>query len=61
MNGYDVQSATEVSAMLRGLGRRARNFGYTLEEIFEELEDKADNYQRLANRIEADMQKEMTR
>jgi len=55
MNGFDVQSATEVSAIFRSIGRRARNFNYSLEDIFEELEHYAENYQLVANRIEKDM------
>ena len=59
MNGFDVQSATEVSKQFSKLARRAERFGYSRDEILEELQFLSKNYQNVANRIDAAMSKEM--
>lgn len=59
MNGFDVQSATEVAKLLEGIARRARNFGYSMEDILDELESKSQNYYDVADRIDQRIQKEM--
>lgn len=58
MNGFDVGSALEVAGNFTSLARRAKTFGYTKERILEELEYLADNYTRVAARIEAMMEEE---
>lgn len=58
MNGFDVGSALEVAGQFAGLARRARAFGYSKERMLEELEYLADNYIKVAARIEAQVEKE---
>ena len=59
MNGFDVQSATEVSKQFSNLARRAESFGYSRVEILEELLFLSKNYQNVANRIDAMISKEV--
>jgi len=55
MNGFDVQSATEVSNQFSKLARRAERFGYSRDDILEELRFLSKNYQNVANRIDTMM------
>ena len=59
MNGFDVQSATEVSLQFSNLARRAKRFGYSLDEILDELQYLSKNYENVANRIDAMMTAEV--
>ena len=59
MNGFDVQSATEVSEVFAKLARRADRFGYSRDEILEELQFLSKNYQNVADRIDSKMCEEM--
>lgn len=58
MNGFDVQSAMQVSKMCQSLVRRAEMFGKSREEILEELLHVAMDYAKLAERIEKQMEQE---
>ena len=54
----DIQAATEVAKRLTGIARRAVTFGHDRERILEEILFMAEDYARLAARIEAQMEKE---
>lgn len=56
INGFDVQSANEVARKFRGLARRADRFGYSKEELVEQLVYFAENYEELADRIDKMME-----
>ena len=58
MNGFDVGSALEVAGKFASLARRATTYGYSKERIIEELAYLAENYVQVAERIEAQMEKE---
>lgn len=58
MNGFDFQAATEVAIRLAGVARRANLFGHDRERILEEILFMAEDYAKLAARIEAQMEKE---
>lgn len=58
MNGFDVQSAMQVSEMFQSLVRRAEMFGKSREDILEELMHFATDYAKLAERIEKLMEQE---
>lgn len=51
-NGFDVQSATEVAKVMRGIARRAETFGHDRERVLEEIIYYAENMEKLAQRIE---------
>lgn len=58
MNGFDFQAASEVAIRLAGVARRANLFGHDRERILEEILFMAEDYAKLAARIEAQMEKE---
>lgn len=58
MNGFDFQAATEVAIRLAGVARRANLFGHDRERLLEEILFVAEDYAKLAARIEAQMEKE---
>lgn len=58
MNGFDVQSALEVAKKMRGIARRANNFGYSREALIEEILFYAENMEKVADRIEENMEDE---
>jgi len=55
MNGFDIQSALEVANTLRSMQRRAHNFAHDRDRILTEIGYMAENYEKLADRIEAQM------
>lgn len=57
----DIHSATEFARKMRGLARRADNFGYDRQTVLEELIAIARNYEEVAERIEMDMIVQMQR
>lgn len=57
----DIHSATEFARKMRGLARRADNFGYDRQTVLEELIAIAQNYEEVAERIEMDMIVQMQR
>ena len=57
MNGFDFQAATEVAVRLAGVARRACLFGHDRERILEEILFMAEDYAKLAARIEAEMER----
>jgi hypothetical protein len=58
MNGYDIQSALEVAKRLAGIARRADMFGQDRQRVLEEILFMAEDYAKLADRIEAAMEQE---
>lgn len=50
-----VHAAREIARKMRGLARRANNFGYSREQILEEVVNIAENYEEVAERIEMDL------
>ena len=56
MNGFDVQAALEVANKMRGIARRANNFGYSREALIEEILYYAENMERVAEQIEKSME-----
>ena len=59
MNGFDIQAALEIANKFRGIARRAEAFGHDRARIIEELIFAAENYESLADRIEASMVEEV--
>lgn len=57
----DIQTAYEFAKKLRGLARRADNFGHDRQSILEELIYLAENYEDVAERMEMDMIVQMQR
>lgn len=55
MNGFDIQSALEVATQLRSMQRRANTFGHNRERVLEEISFMAENFEKLASRIEDQM------
>jgi hypothetical protein len=58
MNGYDIQSALEVAKRLAGIARRADMFGQDRQRVLEEILFMAEDYAKLADRIETAMEQE---
>jgi hypothetical protein len=58
MNGYDIQAALEVAKRLAGIARRADTFGQDRQRVLEEILFMAEDYAKLADRIEAAMEQE---
>lgn len=58
MYGFDVQAATEVAVRLAGVARRANLFGHDRERILEEILFMAEDYAKLAARIEVQIERE---
>ena len=58
MNGFDVQSATQVSKTFAGLVRRAHTYDHSRDEILDELQYLAMHYAKLAERIDQMMEQE---
>jgi vacuolar-type H+-ATPase subunit D/Vma8 len=58
MNGFDIQSALSVAKQLRGIARRADTFGHNRERLLEEILFMAENYEKIAEMIEASMERE---
>lgn len=59
MNGFDFQAASEVAIRLAGVARRASMFGHDRERILEEILFMAEDYAKLAARIEAQLEKDV--
>jgi hypothetical protein len=59
MNGYDVQSALEIAKRLTGIARRADMFNQDRARVLEEILFMAEDYAKLADRIEAAMVEEL--
>jgi hypothetical protein len=59
MNGFDIQAALEIANKFRGIAHRADTFGHDRARILEELIFAAENYESLAERIEASMLEEV--
>jgi hypothetical protein len=59
MNGFDIQSASEVANRLRAITRRAKTFNHDRERILEEIIFMAENFELLALRIGDEMEREM--
>ena len=59
----DIQGAYEFAKKLRGIARRADNFGHDRQRILEELIFAAENYEGVAERMEMEeivqMQRDM--
>ena len=55
MNGFDIHSANEVATRLAGIARRANMFGHDRERLIEEVLFLAEDYTKLAIRIEESM------
>ena len=55
MNGFDIQSALEVANTLRSMQRRAHDFAHDRDRILTEIGYMAENFEKLADRIEAQM------
>lgn len=55
MNGFDIQSALEVANNLRSMQRRAHTFGHDRERLLLEIGFMAENFEKLASRIEDQM------
>lgn len=51
----DIQDAHEFAKGLRGIARRADTFGHDRQRILEELIFAAENYEKVAERMEMDM------
>jgi hypothetical protein len=51
----DVQTAEEFAKSLRSIVRRSYTFGKTRENILEELTAMAENYERVAARIDREI------
>ena len=58
MNGYDYQAAFEVAKRLASIARRADSFGHDRGRVLEEILFMAEDYAKLAARIEAQMERE---
>jgi hypothetical protein len=56
MTGFDVQSALEVANKVRGIARRADTFGYDRARLIEEILYYAENMEKVAERIEKEME-----
>lgn len=56
-----VETYREFSKKLRGLARRADNFGYDRQRILEELIFAAENYEDVADRVELEQIVQMQR
>jgi len=57
----DIQTAYEFAKKLRGLARRADNFGHDRQRVLEELIYLAENYEDVAERMEMNMIVQMQR
>lgn len=55
----DIQSALSVADHFARLARVADRFGYDRERLIEELEAAAENYRRVAQHIERQMEEEL--
>lgn len=55
----DIQSALSVADHFARLARCADRFGYDRERLIEELEAAAENYRRVAQHIERQMEEEL--
>ena len=55
MTTMDIQTALEVAKQFRGIARRAETFGHDREIILERLLFAAEDYEKLAKKIEEDM------
>ena len=56
MNGFDIQSALEVANTLRSMQRRAHDFAHDRDRILTEIGYMAENFEKLAQRIEEQME-----
>lgn len=54
----DIQSALSVADHFARLARVADRFGYDRDRLIEELEAAAENYRRVAQHIERQMEEE---
>lgn len=59
MNGFDIQSALEVAKQLHNFQHWANHFGHDRERILQEIGFMADDFKKLAERIEDQMINEM--
>ena len=58
MNGFDIQSASEVAKQLRSMQRRAHNFAHDRERLLLEIGFMAENFEKLAEMIEDMMERD---
>ena len=58
MNGFDIQSATEVAKKLRSIQRRAINYAKTRDELLSDIGMYIQDMEALATRIESQMEQE---
>lgn len=58
MNGYDIQAALEIVNRLESIQRRAKNFGNSREDLLDEIAFMAEDYSKLAERIERSMEED---
>lgn len=56
-----VNEAIGIAERLESLYRRSFNFGKDREAILEEIFDIADDYRKLADRIDSEMYQELTK
>lgn len=54
----DIQTALEVAKKMRGMARRADNFGYSREALIEEILFYAENMERIAESVEKQMERD---
>lgn len=58
MNGFDIQSATEVANKLRSIQRRAINYSKTRDELLSDIGMYIQDMEALAARIDSQMEQE---
>ena len=58
MNGFDIQSALEVAKQLRNFQQWANHFAHDRERILQEIGFMADDFEKLAENIDALMEQE---
>jgi hypothetical protein len=55
----DIQSALNIAKRLEGIERRSRNFGYSADDIREEILLMAEDLKKYADRLDQAMAQEM--
>lgn len=58
MNGFDIQSATEVANKLRSIQRRAINYGKSRDELLSDIGLYIEDMEALVARIDSRMEQE---
>lgn len=58
MDGFDIHAALSVAKRFEGIARRADMFGHDRARLIEELIFAAEDYRKIADRIDEEMSKE---